>query len=151
MILFKKRDNIRGGTDIRVINILPAWLIILEKLCINKIKEILQPKISMMQFGFTEGSDCNIAKIMMWINSQKEGLKKHLLIDVKKAFDSINRLKLLEMLREDFKDEEFKLFSYFLEIYNTIEIDMMNSKIFPTKRWSSRIFNYPPFILLLFK
>ena len=54
-ILFKKREQIRGGTDIRVINILPSWLIILEKLCMNKINELLRPKITMMQFGFTEG------------------------------------------------------------------------------------------------
>jgi len=34
----KKKSNIRGGTDIRIINILPAWLIILEKLAQVKIK-----------------------------------------------------------------------------------------------------------------
>ena len=132
-ILLKKKDNITGGTDIRVINVLPAWLIILEKLCVPKIKELLRPKIKMMQFGFTEGSDCNIAKIMIWINSQNEGLKKHLLIDVKKAFDSINRVKLLEMLKEDFKEEELGLFINILEIYNSIEIDMLDSKIYPTR------------------
>ena len=31
-VLFKKKEAISGGTDIRVINIKPAWLIILEKL-----------------------------------------------------------------------------------------------------------------------
>ena len=45
-ILFKKRSNIRGGTDIRIINILPAWLIILEKFAQVKIKNILTPKLS---------------------------------------------------------------------------------------------------------
>ena len=71
-ILFKKRGQIRGGTDIRVINVLPAGLIILEKLCMNKINELLRPKITMMKFGFTEGCDCNLAKIMIWINSEKK-------------------------------------------------------------------------------
>ena len=31
-VLFKKKENISGGTDIRVINIIPARVIILEKL-----------------------------------------------------------------------------------------------------------------------
>ena len=64
-ILFKKRENIRGGVDIRVINILPAWLIILKKLCISKIKELLCNKIKMMQYRFIQGGDCNLAKIMV--------------------------------------------------------------------------------------
>ena len=46
-ILFKKKESIRGGTDLRVINILPAWLVILEKLCARKIKELLIDKITM--------------------------------------------------------------------------------------------------------
>ena len=95
-ILFKKRDNIRWGIDIRVINILHGCLIILEKLALSKIKKLMKEKIGPQQFGFKKGSICNTAKILTWYNSTKLGLKKHLLIDIKKAFDSINRRKLKE-------------------------------------------------------
>ena len=85
---------------------------------------------------------------MIWINSEQEGLNKHLLIDIKKAFDSINRLILLEMLKEDFKNENFELLSNLLEIYNTIEIDILDLS-FSDKRWTSRFICRPYFVLLL--
>ena len=54
----------------------------------------MKEEIGAQQFGFTEGSDCNTAKILTWYNSTKLGFKKHLLLYIKKAFDSINRRKL---------------------------------------------------------
>ena len=132
-ILFKKRENIRGGIDIRVINILPSWLIILEKLSMHKIKELLTGKINMMQYGFVEGGDCNIAKFMIWYHAKQEGLSKHLLIDIKKAFDSIDRIRLRNFLREDFRDEQLSLLINFIDIYDTIEIEVLGDKIYPTK------------------
>ena len=50
-VLFKKKNNIRGGKDIRIINILSTWLVILEKIAYVKIKQILQQKITNFQFG----------------------------------------------------------------------------------------------------
>ena len=106
-ILFKKKDNIKGGIDIRVINILPGWLIILEKLALPKIRKFIAEKINQQQFGFHEGSDCNMTKISTWYNSSKLGYKKLLLIDIRKAFDSIIRIKLKKMIQTDFTDYFF--------------------------------------------
>jgi len=132
-VLFKKRENIRGGIDIRVINVLPAWLIILEKMSIKVIKRAISEKITMIQYGFLEGGDCNLAKLMVWYNTSQKGVKKHLLIDIKKAFDSINRSKLKKMIIDDFNEEISELLISFLEIYDTIEIDILGTKIHPTK------------------
>ena len=132
-VLFKKKENIKGGSDIRVINILPAWLIILEKLSYSTIKKLLIPKINMIQFGFIGEGDCNIAKVLVWYNANQKGYNKHLLIDIKKAFDSINRNKLREMLSQDFKGKELALLTGFIDIYDTIEINMIDERIYPTK------------------
>ena len=132
-ILFKKKESIRGGTDLRVINILPAWLVILEKLCAHKIKELLINKITMTQYGFIEGGNCNIAKIMIWYYAKKKGLNKHLLIDIKKAFDTINRGKLKNMLTEDFNGDNLNLLLSFINIYDSLTIDIIDNQIFPTK------------------
>ena len=70
---------------------------------------------------------------MLWYNTNKEEGKKHLLIDVKKAFDSINRDKLRFMLAENFSGDNLNLILNFLDIYDTIEIDILGSKIYPTK------------------
>ena len=132
-ILFKKKSNIRGGTDIRIINILPAWLIILEKLAQVKIKNILTPKLSNFQFGFRERSDCNLAKILVWYNNSKLGYNKHLLIDIQKAFDSINRQKLKEMIVNDFEGEDKEIIIDFLDIYENINYNILGKILHPTK------------------
>ena len=84
-IFFKKKESIRGGTDLRVINILPSWLVILEKLCAYKIKELLINKITMTQYGFIEGGNCNIAKIMIWYYEEKR-IKQTFINRYKKGF-----------------------------------------------------------------
>ena len=56
-----------------------------------------------MQFGFIEERNCKLAKIQVWYNSFTTGVNKSLLIDIKKAFDSINRNKLREMIEKIFK------------------------------------------------
>ena len=98
-----------------------------------KVKELLTSKISMIQYGFVEGGDCNIAKFMMWYHAKQEGLSKHLLIDIKKAFDSIDRIKLREFLNKDFKDKELDLLMNFIDIYDTIEVELLGERIYPTK------------------
>ena len=45
----------------------------------------------MIQFGFIDGGSCNQAKLAVWYNSIAKGLRKCLIIDIKKAFDSIDR------------------------------------------------------------
>ena len=65
--------------------VVPAWLIILEKLSVHAIKKLLTEKITMVQFGFVERGNYNIAKIMMWYQSKQNRFSKHLLIDIKKA------------------------------------------------------------------
>ena len=70
---------------------------------------------------------------MMWYHAKQEGLSKHLLIDIKKAFDSIDRIRLRNFLREDFRDEQLSLLINFLDIYGTIEIEVLGDKIYPTK------------------
>ena len=53
MILLKKKDKIKFG----------------------KIKEILENKIGQNQFGYKEGSDCNVVKILSWYNIDNLDLK----------------------------------------------------------------------------
>ena len=74
----------------------------------------------MLQYGFLEGGDCNLAKIMVWYQSNEFGLSKHVLIDIKKAFDSINRNKLREMLEKDFLGKDLELITGFIDIYDSL-------------------------------
>ena len=59
-----------------------------------------------------------MAKILTWYNSSKLGYKKLLLIDIRKAFDSIVRIKLKKMIQTDFTDNEKILLLSFIDIYD---------------------------------
>ena len=52
---------------------------------------------------------------------------------MKKAFDSINRDKLRIILAENFSGDNPNLILNFLDIYDTIEIDILGTKIYTTK------------------
>ena len=96
--------------------VVPAWLIILEKLSVHAIKKLLTEKITMVQFGFVERGNCNIAKIMMWYQLKQNWFSKHLLIDIKKAFDSIGQNQLRNFLNEDFQSEQLSVLLHFIDI-----------------------------------
>ena len=132
-VLFKKKEAISGGTDIRVINIIPAWLIILEKLSSYKVKELLMTKIDKIQFGFRENSDCNVAKLMIWINNLVTGYNKHLLIDIKKEIDIINREILKKMIINDFEGDEQCFLLTFVKFWDYLSISILGEKIAPSK------------------
>ena len=87
----------------------------------------------MMQYGFIQGGDCNLAKIMVWYQANKKGLDKHLLIDIKKAFDSINRFKLREILEGYFIGKDLELITGFIDIYDSLEIEILGERIYSTK------------------
>ena len=123
----------RGGSDIRVINIYTGWLIILEKLALSRIKQSISEKINQQQLGFRKGSDCNMAKILTWYNSSKMDYKKLLLIDIRKAFDSIDRKKLKEMIQTDFKENDKTLLMNFIDIYEQISLEILGKVIYPSR------------------
>ncbi|MGL4521223.1 MAG: reverse transcriptase domain-containing protein [Bacilli bacterium] len=120
-----------GGGDLRPICILPAWLIILEKIASPILKEVLKGKLITTQYGFREESDPNIAKIMMIYNASKGEMKKNLLIDIKKAFDSIDR-KILEEKIKNLLGDNSLLYLLFLKIYNHLNIKVLSKTIRPT-------------------
>ena len=50
----------------------------------------------------------------------KLGLKKQLLINIQKDFDSINRNKLTEMISKDFEKLDKTIINRFIELYDNI-------------------------------
>ena len=118
--------------DLRPISILPAWVIVLEKLAKPIIDKLVEPIINKFQFGFKAGSDCGIAKAMIIYKSKKYNYNKSLLIDIKKAYDSVNRDILKKIINDTFK-ESGNILLYFINIYdslttviNGIEINNIN-------------------------
>ena len=53
--------------------------------------------------------------------------------DIKKAFDSIDRDILKNMIENDFVSDQKEILLSFIKIYNSIEVDILGEKISPTK------------------
>ena len=132
-ILIKKKENADSQKDLRPISILPAWLITLEKITKPIINKIINDKITKSQFGFKEKSDCNLAKTMIYFKSQKYKYKKALLIDVSKAYDSVDRIKLKEIIKNKFNNEEALLLISFIELYEQLTMIIIDCEINATK------------------
>ena len=80
----------------------------LEKLSKEIVCKLINNKITINQYGFKEGSDCSIAKTMIYYKSKKYNFNKALLIDISKAYDSVNRNKLKEIINSKYEEKEAK-------------------------------------------
>ena len=87
------------------------------------VEKIVSNKITKSQFGFKHDSDCNMAKIMIYYKSKKHKLNKALLIDIKKAYDSVSRNKLKEIISTTFIEAEAKFLNYFINLYESLKIN----------------------------
>ena len=63
------------------------------------------------------GSDCQIAKATLYYKSKSKGLHKAVLIDVKKAFNSVSLEKLRQIIIRKYP-ETGKILLAFIEIYS---------------------------------
>ena len=66
---------------------------------------------------------------MIYYKSQKYNYKKALLIDIKKAYDSVNRNKLKEIIKNKFENEEALFLITFIEIYESLTMIINGSEI----------------------
>lgn len=90
VILFKKIPEIVSYKDLRPISIMPAVIITLEKLIAPVVKIGIKGKISNVQFGFKEDSGINFAKLRLAFLARYSNLNRALLIDLRKAYDSVD-------------------------------------------------------------
>ena len=132
ILLILKVETPTNWNDFRPISIVPAWLMITEKLILPIVKDIIKDKINLSQFGFKEDSDCNMAKLQILLNTQLRGLNNKLLLDVRKAFDSVNRNKLRDIIKRKFSGTNSALLCQALEFYDTISINIYGTTINPT-------------------
>lgn len=118
--LFKKKEIADSQKDLRSIAILPAWLITLEKMAKPLISNLINGKLVKCQLGFKEKSDCNLAKTMIYYKEKKYWFKRALLIHIRKAYDSVNRSHLKDIINRKFKGTEANILIEFIEIYESL-------------------------------
>ena len=133
-ILFKKKEDADEQKNLRTISIIPAWLMVLEKLAKPIIQKLINQKLNKNQFGFRPKSDCGIAKAMIFFNAKKYQFNKSLLIDIKKAYDTVNLDKLINIVNENFNNEvERTIINSFIKIYKKLVLIIKNTEINPNR------------------
>ena len=132
MLLFKKGDIPVDWTSFRPISIIPTWLAILEKLIAPIIKHLTKNILSTQQFGFKDNSSCSMAKLRVAYISHKRKFDKLLLVDVKKAFDSVNLDKLSTSSTMDrLSSEARQILMNIINIYRHLQINLYGKTISP--------------------
>ena len=79
VILIKIREEAEFQNDLLLISMLPSWLTALEKRSKEIVCKLINKKITINQYGFKEGSDCSIAKTMIYYKAKKYNFNKDLL------------------------------------------------------------------------
>ena len=94
LILFKKVEGASEADKLRRIGVYPAWLMTLKEALLPILINAVGPKIHAFQFGGQKGKNVAIAKIKALLMASRFSLNKWCLLDVKKAFDSVDKAKL---------------------------------------------------------
>jgi hypothetical protein len=136
-MLTKSNKDIAHVEDTRPIVVLSHITKIIEKAIVNKLKELDSQlfKVKGYQTGFKEGksTSLNLTKLLTHINdtrrkrTQRSG---YLFVDLKKAYDSVDRNKLFQiLLNRATNNEERKIIYLIWDLFyrNTILFD--NTKI----------------------
>ena len=135
IILKKKKQNIETWADLRSLSIMPAMIMVHDKILRSIVTAIIDPNLNENQFGGRIGQDTTLARILLNYKAINNRLNKILLIDLKKAFDCVDRKILKEKINNDNNINEINkaLLNNILTIYDSININILNDIIEPTR------------------
>ena len=107
---------------------------ILEKISKPLIQLIINEKINKNQFGFRPKSDCGLAKAMIYYKAKQHKYNKALLIDIKKAYDTVDLEILKHIINEEYENPNKKqLLINFIKIYQGLILIINGDKINTTR------------------
>ena len=131
----KKKQNIESWTDLRSLSIMPAMIMVHDKILRSIVTTIIDPNLNENQFGGRTGQNTILARILLNYKAINNRFNKILLIDLKKAFDCVDRNILKEKINKDSKINESNkgLINNILTIYDSININIHNDIIEPTR------------------
>ena len=132
-ILKKKKPEIANYGDLRGLSIMPAIIMVHDKILSQIINEDIDSILDINQFGGRQGLDTTSAKTLINYKATEEDMNKILLIDLRKAFDTVDRKILENKIKKDNNLQTKKVLLNILKIYDSIEVSIMENTIKPTK------------------
>ena len=94
------------------------------------ISKLFNNTLSSNQFGFRPNRDCSLAKAMIAYNGSKLKLNKTLLIDIKKAYDTVDLEELKQIITNRYKDKGGVLL-IIIQIYQRLTSNINSKEIYP--------------------
>ena len=130
----KKKEIIEDYKDLRMLSIMPAIIMIIDKSISPILKELTKNKIASNQHGARAEHNINTAKIELLMEANSQGLNKAVLLDLNKAFDTINRNILRKKIHKFAKNDVIllELLNLILDIYDSINYNICDEIIEPT-------------------
>ena len=134
IILKRKKNEINGYEDLRAISIMPANIMVFDKIIATVIDKEIKEQMSNNQHGARQYHGTNTAKISLLYKMKTEGYNKILLIDLKKAFDLLDRATLKNDIIKKFKmSTTTNILLNIIKIYESINIYVEQETIHPTR------------------
>ena len=107
---------------------------VLEKIAKPIIQKVINECLNKNQFGFRPKSDCGLAKAMIFYNAKKYKYNKALLIDIKKAYDTVNIEILENIIDKTFRNQNIKaLLINFISFYKGLTLIINDTEIYATR------------------
>ena len=134
IILKKKKCNIETFGDVRAIHIMPAFVMIFDKVIGAFIDDYLKNILNKNQHGARKDYSTNTEKIGIYYKVFKEQYDKAILIDLKKAFDIVDRKILKNIMEKKIENNLIKNVALNIaDIYDTININIDGNDIYSTR------------------
>ena len=134
IILKKKKAEIKSYSDLRALAIMPAMVMVFDKILAKIIDSNIKSTLSNNQHGGRQNRNTTTAKIQLAYNINTKGYDKILLIDLRKAFDLVNHEQIIKAIDNKIKDTTDKtILKNILQIYKYININVQQHVIHPTR------------------
>ena len=133
LLLKKKKDIVESMNDLRGIAIMPAIIMVLDKITILYSSPLGNRMLSKYQHGGRTQYSTNTAKMNLIYSAKTKGYTYCLLLDLSKAFDKVDRTKLRTEITNLSDNQLRQILLNTLIIYSQIQVKIDNEIINPTR------------------
>ena len=133
ILLKQKKETIQSSKDLRPISIMPAIIMVIDKITNQYLQPFIQALQLPKQHGARKGFSTNTAKMNIIYIAKKKGLRHFLALDISKAFDTLDRNLLQQIIETKITSPLKETLKIIIETYKLINLNIDEELIHPNK------------------